>query len=87
MSNFSAVDSTLLEDWREFETNILPADFGVEQRRKTKFAFYTAATLVIDRLLQSEAGRLAESPAIDFIHQMKVECQALANSIAEDFHR
>jgi hypothetical protein len=75
---------TILDAWREFERHCVPNDFGVEQRRKTKYAFYCAASTVVDRFLGSQADN--DEGIVEFIHQLKVECQELANSIAEDVH-
>jgi hypothetical protein len=79
------VAQTLLEDWREFERNVLPADFGVEQRRKAKFAFYTAALGVIERFM--EAQPMDVDAAVHFIRQMQIEAQELATSIVADLHK
>jgi hypothetical protein len=71
--------STLLEDWREFERNILPADFGVEQRRKAMFAFYAGAMRVADRLVTPDEVNH------HFVIDLHVECQAIANALAEEY--
>jgi len=75
---------TLLEDWRQFEDNVLPDDFGAYQRRTAKLAFYAGASTILDRILCV----LAEGP-IDAlaIRDLRIECQEVANSIAEDAHR
>jgi hypothetical protein len=83
--SISMAAHTLLEEWREFESNVLPADFGVEQRRKAKFAFYTAALGVIERFRQAQP--MDADAAVSLIRQMQMDCQELANSIAEDFHK
>jgi len=83
--SISMVGHTLLEDWLEFERNVLPADFGVEQRRKAKFAFYSGALRVIERVM--EAQPMDADAAVPLITQMQTEAQALANAIVEDVHK
>lgn len=70
--------TTLLEDWQEFERNILPADFGVEARRKTKFAFYSGALRILDKLMEGA------SADVNTVVALSVECQRLANDIVVD---
>ena len=70
--------TTLLEDWQEFERNILPADFGEAQRRKCKFAFYSGALRIIDKLM---AGASCD---VNTIVALSTECQRLANDIVVD---
>jgi hypothetical protein len=78
---------SIIDAWKEFERNVVPADFGRDQRRTVMFAFYTAAATVADRLL---AAQPTEHPMDDynlecFIVELKVECQELANAIARTF--
>jgi hypothetical protein len=70
----------IIECWQEFERNMLPQDFGAEQRRKVKFAFYSGAVLVVDRCLNAAGAQSQE----EFLRSMSVELQSLANSIAHD---
>lgn len=69
---------TLLEDWQEFERNILPVDFGEMQREKCKFAFYSGALRIIDQLL---AGASCD---VNSIARLSGQCQEIANSIVLD---
>jgi hypothetical protein len=71
---------SISSDWLEFERNVLPTDFGVEQRRKAKFAYYTGASSILDRLMPgtSDPG----TDIVAFIFNARIELQALANSIA-----
>jgi hypothetical protein len=64
----------------EFERNVLSTDFGVEQRRKAKFAYYTGATCLVDRLLSFTSR--PDADVVAFLCEVGVELQELANSIA-----
>jgi hypothetical protein len=83
--SLSMIAHTLLEDWTQFERCVLPADFGIEQRRKAKFAYYTGALRVIERFM--EAQPTDADAAVPLIMQMQIEAQALANSIVADLHK
>lgn len=67
---------TLLEEWREFERNIVPADVDQIMRSKMRFLFYSGALCVFDRLPLTEAvpGRLVE------LHS---QLQELASEVAK----
>jgi hypothetical protein len=71
---------SISSDWLEFEHNVLPTDFGVESRRKAKFAYYTGASSILDRLLTASSEPGADIVA--FISNARIELQAMANSIA-----
>lgn len=73
--------STLLEDWHFFEDKFLPADFGEAQRRKAKVAFYSGAMRVADRLL------FPDKVNHQFVINLHLECQEIANSIGQDFRK
>jgi hypothetical protein len=72
--------STLLEDWEEFERNVLGTDFGVAQRRVATLAFHFGALTIADRLVH----RVTTEKGVDhqFVIDLHVECQAVANALA-----
>jgi hypothetical protein len=72
--------TTLLENWQEFEQNVIGTDFGWEQRVKAKFAFYNAIATVRDRLLE----RAAENNLADVLRTLSIEADELARAIAMD---
>jgi hypothetical protein len=76
------ITPNLIDAWKEFERNLVPADFGKSQRRTVMFAFYAAASTVADRLM---AAKPVNGHITDSIVQVKVECQHLANAIARTF--
>ena len=47
---------TLLEEWREFERNIVPADVDQIMRSKMRFLFYSGALCVFDRFTVDRSG-------------------------------
>jgi hypothetical protein len=65
----------LLDHWKEFEKNCIPADFGRDQRRTAMFGFYVSAASIADRLPEHS----------ELTTQLKIECQAFANLLSESF--
>jgi hypothetical protein len=65
---------TLLEEWREFERNIVPQGTDATTRSKMQFLFYSGALSLFDRLVLAEQAR---DPIA--LHR---ELHELANSVA-----
>jgi hypothetical protein len=74
---------TLIEEWREFERNIVPADTDQIMRSKMRFLFYSGCLSVIDRLISTE--RTLDSVAL-YLALMH-ESHELANDVAAEYRK
>lgn len=76
---------TLLEEWREFERNLVPADTDQITRSKMRFLFYSGCLSIIDRMLNME--RTMDTIALPDVFALLHESHALANDVAAEYRK
>lgn len=71
---------TLLDAWREFERNVLPADMPTATRSKVWLAFQLGASEVVDRVIEREIDGEA---FVEFYVEIQQELALVARALIE----
>ena len=74
--------ASIEQQWRDYCTQVLPADVGPVQLQETRRAFYAAANAVLQVMLHLVATQEDDEAGVRILQGMHDECIAFSRAIA-----